>query len=234
MVIYRMTKRLLELFCGTKSVGKVFEKEGYEVTSLDFNPKFNATFTEDILTWDYKQFAPDHFNVIWASPDCTTFTLASGGKYRLKKEIYGRDNGNLEKSIQANNMILRVIEILEYFKCTAWFIENPRGLLIHFPPMKDFIQKQNANVTLVYYANYNDWGFPKPTHIWCNLKLWENETMPEMDSSKYVVRFKKYDNRNKKFFKAFSFGDTESRSKIPPDLVTRLMGLISVPTIHPI
>ena len=229
-----MTKRLLELFCGTKSVGKVFEKQGYEVTSLDFNPKFNATFTEDILTWNYKQYAPDHFDVIWASPDCTTFSLASGGKYRLKSEIYGRDNGNLEKSIQANNMVLRVIEILEYFNSDAWFIENPRGLLIHFPPMKDFIQKNNANVNLVYYANYNDWGFPKATNIWSNLKLWENEKQPIMDPSKYVVKFHKKNNANKKFYKTFTSGNTEERSRIPPDLITRLMGLIPVPTIHPI
>ena len=229
-----MTKRLLELFCGTKSVGKVFEKQGYEVTSLDFNPKFNATFTEDILTWDYKQYAPDHFDVIWASPDCTTFSLASGGKYRLKSEIYGRDNGNLEKSIQANNMVLRVIEILEYFNSDSRFIENPRGLLIHFPPMKDFIQKNNANVNLVYYANYNDWGFPKATNIWSNLKLWENETMPIMDPSKYVVKFHKKNNANKKFYKTFTSGNTEERSRIPPDLITRLMGLIPVPTIHSI
>ena len=87
-----MVKRLLELFCGTKSVGKVFEEAGYEVVSLDYEKKFNATHIEDILTWDYKQYPPDYFNVIWASPDCTTWSLATGGKYRVKSEIYGRNN----------------------------------------------------------------------------------------------------------------------------------------------
>ena len=85
------TKRLLELFCGTKSVGKVFETDGYEIISLDFNPKFEATHTEDILTWDYMQYSKDYFNVIWASPDCTTWSLATGGKYRLKNQISDRD-----------------------------------------------------------------------------------------------------------------------------------------------
>ena len=30
---------LLELFCGSKSVGKVFEKEGWDVISLDIEEK---------------------------------------------------------------------------------------------------------------------------------------------------------------------------------------------------
>jgi len=51
----RKNKKLLELFCGTKCVGKVFENKGYDVVSLDYNPKFSATHTENILTWDYKQ-----------------------------------------------------------------------------------------------------------------------------------------------------------------------------------
>lgn len=221
-----MAKRLLELFCGTKSVGKEYEKAGYEVISLDFNPKFNATHIEDILKWDYTQYPKDYFNVIWASPDCTTWSLATGGKYRLKDKIYGLENEHQSKATQANNMILRVIEILKYFDCGAWFIENPKALLIHFPPLKEFIKEVNANVTLVYYGNYNDWGFIKATHIWSNLKLWENETLPILSTDKYVIRFKKSDGRNKKYYTAFSKGNSETRSMIPPDLINRLRMLI--------
>ena len=157
---------MLELFCGTKSVGKVFEIEGYEVISLDFNKKFNATHTEDILTWDYKQYPSNCFDVIWASPDCTTWSLATGGKYRTKASIYGLNNQYQEKSTMANNMVLRVIEILKYFQPKSWFMENPRALLQYFPPLTEFIEEYNANVNLVYYGNYNNWGFPKPTNIW--------------------------------------------------------------------
>ena len=42
--------RLLELFSGTKSVGKVAEQLGYEITSLDLT---NADINTDILNWDY-------------------------------------------------------------------------------------------------------------------------------------------------------------------------------------
>jgi site-specific DNA-cytosine methylase len=220
------TKRILELFCGTKSVGKVFESAGYEVVSLDYNKKFNATFTEDILTWDYMQYPSGYFDVIWSSPDCSTWSLASGGKYRTKVNIYGLDNDYQTRATIGNNMILRVIEILKYFKPRSWFIENPKALLTHFPPLKDFIKESNGTMNLVYYANYNNWGFPKPTNIWSNHTLWENEPKPVMHPDSYIVRHHPYNNRDKKYYKSFWKGTDEDRSKIPPDLITRLRLLI--------
>jgi site-specific DNA-cytosine methylase len=219
-------KRLLELFCGTKSVGKVFETAGYEVISLDYNAKFNATHTEDILTWNYQQYPSDYFDVIWASPDCRTWSLATGGKYRNKKNIYGLDNKYQEQAILGNNMVLRVIEILKYFMCKAWFIENPKALMIHFPPLKQFITEHKANNNVVYYGNYNDWGFPKATHIWSNMLLWENEKMPILSKEKYDVKYYNYSGRYKKYYKAFK-RNAEERSRIPPDLINRLRLLVA-------
>ena len=43
--------RVLELFSGTHSVGKVCKDLGYEVVSLDLT---NADINIDILKWDYK------------------------------------------------------------------------------------------------------------------------------------------------------------------------------------
>ena len=216
--------KLLELFCGTKSVGTVFKQAGYDVVSLDYNKKFNATHTEDILTWDYRIYPPDYFDVIWASPDCTTWSVATGGKYRLKTSIYGLNNERQEKATLGNNMVLRVIEILKYFKAGSWFIENPRGLMIYFPPLIDFM-KEHGNNTLVYYANYNNWGFPKPTHIWSNLPLWEKETIPIMPEDSYDTVTTK-SKRIRRVYKAYFKGNSEERSKIPPDLIERLRGLI--------
>ena len=216
--------RLLELFCGTKSVGTEFENAGYEVVSLDYNPSFKATHTVDILNWDYRQYPPDFFDVIWGSPDCVTWSVATGGKYRLKSSIYGLDNSFQPQATTANNMVLRVIEILKYFTCKAWFIENPRGNLIHFPPLQQFIKDISGHTTLVYYGNYN-WSFPKPTYIWSNLFLWKNETMPVMSEDTYVVRHRN-DGRVDKYYKAYGDVKSKDRSRIPPDLIKRLMSLI--------
>jgi len=220
-----MTKRLLELFCGTKSVGKVFETAGYEVVSLDYNKKFNATHTEDFLTWNYQQYPPDYFDVIWSSPDCRTWSLASGGKYRLLKEIYGRNNEYQQQTDIGTNMILRLIELLKYFNCKAWFIENPKALLRHFPPLNTFIKDINGYRSLVYYGNYDDWGFPKATDLWSNLPIWTNETAPQFDASYYYIRHHNHNGKDKKYFKKF-WRTPEERSKIPHSLINRLRLLI--------
>ena len=220
--------RLLELFCGTKSVGKIFEEAGYEVVSLDYNPSFDATHTCDILTWNYTTYAPDYFDVIWASPDCTTWSLATGGKYRLKSSIYGLNNERQDKATIGNNMVLKVLEILKYFQPNSWFIENPRGLMQYFPPLQEFIDEYGGNMNLVYYANYNNWGFPKPTHIWSNLTLWDNETIPTMSPDSYIINYRKYDGIVRRLYKEYYYCKERSktRSKIPPDLIKRLMQLI--------
>jgi len=220
-----MTKRLLELFCGTKSVGSIFEAAGYEVVSLDYNKKFNATHSCDILTWDYTQYPPDYFDVIWGSPDCTTFSIATGGKYRTKESIYGKGNEHQERATLGNNMILRVIEILKYFQCKAWFMENPRGLLQYFPPLLEFMKEIQGHKMLVYYGNYG-WGFPKPTNIWSNLPLWESEKMPIMSADTYHMKYHNFNGRLKKYYYAFSDKNAEERSKIPPALITRLRLLV--------
>lgn len=219
-----MVKKLLELFCGTKSVGNVFKTADYEIVSLDYNKKFDATHTEDILNWNYKQYPPNYFDVIWASPDCTTWSIATAGKYRTKERIYGNDNQHKEKSNLANNMILRVIEIIKYFQPKSWFIENPRGLLIHFPELKEFIKNINAYNTTVYYGNYDNWGFPKPTHIWSNIKLW-TEKSPIMNEDLYII-LKRKNGTNRRVYKEYSNNKAKDRSKIPPSLINRLRLLI--------
>ena len=214
-----MSKKMLELFCGTKSVGNVFEKYNYEIVSLDYNKKFNATFTENILTWDYTKYPPDYFDVIWASPDCTSWSVASGGRHRTKQNI----NGYTETANLGNQMIFRVIEIIDYFKPKSWFIENPRGLLQHYPPFNEWITKNNANKGLVFYGNYNNWEFPKPTNIWSNLQMW-NEPKPVMDKSLITITSTKWGNKYR--YNKFSKSNAEERSKIPHDLIERLYNLI--------
>ncbi len=41
--------RLLELFCGTKSIGRVFERGGWDVTSVDLSQNFEPTICCNIL-----------------------------------------------------------------------------------------------------------------------------------------------------------------------------------------
>ena len=54
--------RVLELFSGTESVGKVARALGYDVISLDL---IDATICCDIMEWDYKQYPKGYFDDIY-------------------------------------------------------------------------------------------------------------------------------------------------------------------------
>ena len=89
------TMKVLELFAGTRSIGKAFEQRGHEVFSVEWSKDFeNIDLYEDIskVTAEdiLKLFGkPD---VIWASPDCTTFSIAAISHHRKKNP----ETGSLE------------------------------------------------------------------------------------------------------------------------------------------
>ncbi len=57
---------------GTGSTAAAFRKKGYEVITLDFDPKFSPDILTDVLVWDYQStFHPGYFETIAASPPCT-------------------------------------------------------------------------------------------------------------------------------------------------------------------
>ena len=62
------TRRALDLFSGTASVARVLIGRGYEVMSLDIDPRYNPTVCVDIFDWDYHQYPPGYFSLITASP----------------------------------------------------------------------------------------------------------------------------------------------------------------------
>lgn len=85
--------KVLELFAGTRSIGKAFEAHGHQVFSVEWDKSFeNIDLYEDVLKVTpeeiVKRFGrPD---VIWASPDCMsglprhTVTYCQHGDTRMK------------------------------------------------------------------------------------------------------------------------------------------------------
>ena len=154
--------KVLELFSGTKSIGKVCDQLGWESVSVDMI--LPADHQCDIMNFDYKQYPKDEFDIVWASPPCTAYSnLQSCWLGRKKKDgiIY-------TKEIMESDM--KTLEIIDYFDCEYWFMENPQtGKLKSRDFMKDIPFYD------VSYCMYSDWGYEKRTRIWTNRKDFNNQ-----------------------------------------------------------
>ena len=158
--------KILELFAGSRSIGKVAKQLEYEVFSSDIKQFGGIDYIVDILDFDYKRvlFVPD---AIWASPPCTGFSVASIGNHWT-----GGKGAYIPKSDTARLGILLVqktIQIINHYQSLnpnlIWYIENPRGVLRKMP----FIEELDRRT--ITYCQYGDERM-KPTDIWTNNKNW--------------------------------------------------------------
>ena len=146
--------KVLELFAGSRSVGKAAQSLGYEVFSSDLNAFNGIDYAIDILDFDTKKvpFKPD---IIWASPPCTTYSIAAISHHRPKGKPLS------EFAIKSDKIIKKTLSIINELNPQAWYIENPRGML----------RKQDFMLGLpratVWYCKYGDTR-AKPTDIWTN------------------------------------------------------------------
>jgi site-specific DNA-cytosine methylase len=79
--------RLLELCSGTGSVGRAFAAQGWEVVSVDNNPKAHPTICCCLLELTAEQcLAHGPVDFVWASPPCTHYsrTRTPGGPRDLE------------------------------------------------------------------------------------------------------------------------------------------------------
>lgn len=156
--------KVLELFAGTRSIGRAFEKAGHEVFSIEWDKQFeNIDLYQDILTVTAddileKLGCPD---VIWASPDCTTFSIAAISHHRRKNHETGSLDPVSDYAKQCDIVDQHVLDLIKELKPKYWFIENPRG------GMRKMAWMQGLPRYTVTYCQYGDTRM-KPTDIWTN------------------------------------------------------------------
>tara|TARA_R110000796_G_scaffold111660_4_gene223209 strand:- start:2249 stop:2875 length:627 start_codon:yes stop_codon:yes gene_type:complete len=145
---------VLELFAGSRSIGKVSESLGYNVFSSDINNFDKIDYVVDILKFNINKipFKPDF---IWASPPCTTYSIAAISHHRP----HNKPLSNF--AIKSDLIIKKTLEIIYKLNPKYWYIENPRGML----RKQNFMQ--GIPRTTVWYCTYGDLR-AKPTDIWSN------------------------------------------------------------------
>jgi len=125
--------KILELFSGSATFSRIAKERGHDVRTLDFNPNYKADYCANILTWKTEELDGWKPDVIWASPDCTNFSIAQGKSLKTKwDEKYNPKTPEAKESVE---MVKRTFAIIEELQPKRYFIENPRGLLRLMPFM---------------------------------------------------------------------------------------------------
>jgi hypothetical protein len=148
--------KILELFCGTKSITKEFKD--WESVTVDYDPQFNPDICGDVRSLKAEDFKDVDF--IWASPPCNKFSVASIGKY------WNHDHTpKTPESAEALEILEYTINLIKEINPPLGFIiENPRGKMRRMPCMEQF---KRYTVTYCQYGERRQ----KPTDLWSNLDL---------------------------------------------------------------
>lgn len=156
--------KVLELFAGTRSVSKAFERAGHECFTVEFDKEHpgiswyadvGSIIPEDII----ERFG--HPDVIWASPPCTTYSVASIGYHRQENPITHTLEPKTPQARKADQLVRYTLGLIRDLDPEIWFIENPRGALRKMDFMRDLPRYT------VTYCQYGDTR-QKPTDIWTN------------------------------------------------------------------
>ena len=194
------------MFSGTGSVGLMAKSLGFNVISLDLK---NADINCDILEWDYKQFDRNHFSFIWASPPCTEYSIAKTTRIR-----------NIE---YANSIVLKTIEIIEYFGWPHFVIENPQTGLLKSQSFMNGLRFNDID-----YCKYG-FNYRKRTRLWNNLKKWKPRPLCNKDCGKVVNNKHIETAQRAPSGKRESWGENyvkhkqEDLYKIPADLICEIL-----------
>ena len=147
--------KLLELFAGSRSWGKIAEELGYEVFSVDHKAFKGIDLVIDIeeLTEDMLPWIPD---VVIDGRPCTTFSMAAGRTHRLQPNF----DPKTPFAAKCDRMNVKLNNLYKKWNC-IYYIENPRAMLRKMPYM------QEMDKAVVWYCQYGDFR-AKPTDIFSN------------------------------------------------------------------
>jgi hypothetical protein len=160
---------IYDFFAGTGSATQAFKDAGHTIIRIELDEYFEAderdilTLTADNLIAKYGQ--PDF---IWASPPCTTFSVASIRHYW--SYIDGKAIPKNDKTLHGIAIVKHTVDLIKALNPTiGWLMENPRGML-----RKQSVVSELHRRTITY-CQYGDFRM-KPTDLWGEVPGWIPKT----------------------------------------------------------
>lgn len=158
--------KMLDLFCGTKSMAKAFERAGWETYTVDWEESFEPTLCCDVNTLTVEKIielcngVPDFVHM---SPDCTSYSVAAIFHHRKQNKATGELEAITEYAEFCDKTNAYIIDlVINKLKPKYYTIENPRAGMRKMGFVKELPR---------YTTTYCQWGDTrmKPTDIWTNL-----------------------------------------------------------------
>jgi len=196
-------KQTVELFSGTGSFSQVALKLGYQIKTYDIATHADELVEGTHTTCDILDRSIDYPKrpfILWASPPCTGFSVASIGHHWHKETREPKT----ETAKLGLAILERTVELIRILKPQYWFIENPRAMMrkkieyvlnkydysinqdffLHDPD-QFLIEGMPSSSSLfetsyeqvwqktITYCQYGEERM-KPTDIWTNCWFWES------------------------------------------------------------
>ena len=155
--------KVLELFSGTGVLSTAFRERGHRTLTVDREESHKPDLKADIGTLSADDVVrlfgrPD---VIWASPDCTTYSVMCISRHRdgVKPKS--------EYAARCDRVNAHVCDLIRELKPKAWFVENPVGMLRKMPFILKLMEDTGGRRHTVTYCQYGE-RRQKPTDIFTN------------------------------------------------------------------